>query len=315
MSGSKTIETTVVKSFIQESRAYDYIYDPLYTVSSQKDHVKALKKASSAQISVKPLVNFGTMFSELSHYPPYQGHLKVESSVPVPVTKEFKESKGNCQEQKLFLNCDASVVGGNERHLYFHRPVLPFFQRVPVDIHLTEDHLSLLKFFCEEKETQKGQKDASHHSFSTQTDYRESETQTDPWTPDFIVKPGNNSELLTLATLSYGCGLPAGKFEVEMIEQARKKRLLEASLPPLTSNKDQWEKRQKILAEIEFSEWSFKENKIERLQQKLLEKTVIDKNSKSKKENEDRLQSLWNKKQEEKDKTIKKLEAKHNRAA
>ncbi|XP_022252794.1 cilia- and flagella-associated protein 91-like isoform X1 [Limulus polyphemus] len=318
MSENKTTETTVgkTKNFIQESRVHDYIYDPLYTVSSQRDHVKASEKAFSAQMSVKPLVNFGTMFSELSHYPPYQGHVKVESSVPLPVTKEFKGSKGNSQEQKSFLSCDASAVGGNERHLYFHRPILPFLQPVPADIHLTEDHPSILKLLCEEKETQKSQKDTSHHSFSTQTDYREGETQTDPWTPDFIVKPGINSEILTLATLSYGCGLPAGKTEVEMIERARKKRHLEASLPPLTSNKEQWEKRQRILAEIEFSEWSFRENKIERLQQKrqkLLEKTIIDKNSKSKKENEDRLQSLWNKKQEEKNKTVRRLEAKHTR--
>ena len=38
----------------------------------------------------------------------------------------------------------------------------------------------------------------------TQTLYRDSETQTDPYTPAFVVKQGTNPELLTLATLSYG---------------------------------------------------------------------------------------------------------------
>jgi len=38
-----------------------------------------------------------------------------------------------------------------------------------------------------------------------QTDYRESETQTDPYSPDYVVRPGTASpELLTLATLTWG---------------------------------------------------------------------------------------------------------------
>ena len=37
-----------------------------------------------------------------------------------------------------------------------------------------------------------------------QTDYRDSETQTDPYTPEYVVRPGSQPELLTLATLSYG---------------------------------------------------------------------------------------------------------------
>ena len=38
----------------------------------------------------------------------------------------------------------------------------------------------------------------------TQTDYRDSEAQTDPYTPEYVVRPGSQPELLTLATLSYG---------------------------------------------------------------------------------------------------------------
>lgn len=37
-----------------------------------------------------------------------------------------------------------------------------------------------------------------------QTDYRESETQTDPYSPEYITRPGSQPELLTLATLSFG---------------------------------------------------------------------------------------------------------------
>ena len=37
-----------------------------------------------------------------------------------------------------------------------------------------------------------------------QTDYRDSETQTDPYSPAYVVRPGSQPELLTLATLYYG---------------------------------------------------------------------------------------------------------------
>lgn len=41
-----------------------------------------------------------------------------------------------------------------------------------------------------------------------QTDYRDSEAQTDPYTPEYVVRPGSQPELLTLATLSYGMTPP-----------------------------------------------------------------------------------------------------------
>ena len=41
-------------------------------------------------------------------------------------------------------------------------------------------------------------------SVMVQTDYREAETQTDPYTPEYVVLPGSQPEVLTLATLSYG---------------------------------------------------------------------------------------------------------------
>ena len=39
-----------------------------------------------------------------------------------------------------------------------------------------------------------------------QTDYRDSETQTDPYSPEYVIQPGTQPELLTLATLAYGKG-------------------------------------------------------------------------------------------------------------
>ena len=38
----------------------------------------------------------------------------------------------------------------------------------------------------------------------TQTDYRDSEAQTDPYSPEYVVQPGTQPELVSLALLSYG---------------------------------------------------------------------------------------------------------------
>ena len=43
-----------------------------------------------------------------------------------------------------------------------------------------------------------------HRTICTQTDYRDESCQTDPYSPDYVIKPGVQPELLTLATLSYG---------------------------------------------------------------------------------------------------------------
>lgn len=41
-------------------------------------------------------------------------------------------------------------------------------------------------------------------SVLVQTDYRDSDVQTDPYSPEYVVRPGSQPELLTLASLSYG---------------------------------------------------------------------------------------------------------------
>lgn len=70
-------------------------------------------------------------------------------------------------------------------------------------------HLSFC--FFREHFVSSGGKNAEHSEQSThftvgvQTDYRESETQTDPYSPEYTVQPGRTpSELLQLATLTWG---------------------------------------------------------------------------------------------------------------
>ena len=91
----------------------------------------------------------------------------------------------------------------------------------------------------------------------TQSTYRESEAQTDPYTPAYVVPEGTDPEVLMLEHLKFGEGLPAGAREVEKIEQARAKRHLEANLPPATDVFFSFKKR--LLEWQEMKEFNIKQ--------------------------------------------------------
>ncbi|KAF5890355.1 protein MAATS1, partial [Clarias magur] len=100
-----------------------------------------------------------------------------------------------------------------------------------------------------------------------QTDYRDSETQTDPYSPQYILRPGAAiPEVLTLALFSWGDGLPAGLDQVELIERARKKRAWHATLPHL-HDLTQLDKRKKMMDKLEREQWAFREQEIKKLQE------------------------------------------------
>lgn len=150
----------------------------------------------------------------------------------------------------------------------------------------------------------------------TQTDYRDGEAQTDPYTPEYVVRPGSAPELLTLATLGYGCGLPAGLAEVEMIERARAKRAWEATLPPL-SDTSQLERRRRMMDEMERKEWAVREQEIEKLQAARLQvllKLLQQREENQQELNTKRLDRLWAKKQKEKQERSLKIRYEHIKA-
>ncbi|KAF6769497.1 hypothetical protein AHF37_12430 [Paragonimus kellicotti] len=107
-------------------------------------------------------------------------------------------------------------------------------------------------------------------SKKVQTDYRDSEAQTDPYSPPYVVNVGETPEVLTLATLGMGKGLPAGLHDVEMIERARERRQIEANLEPfgeIANNPRKVAKRRKILQQLELREWHYREREVEALQE------------------------------------------------
>ncbi len=92
-----------------------------------------------------------------------------------------------------------------------------------------------------------------------------------------------------------------------MYPGARAKRTWEASLPPL-DDPQQWEKRFKMMSDMERHEWLLRENEIEKLQNlriQLLEKMLKDNESHQYDTSIERINRQWTKKQVEREEFVK----------
>ena len=121
-----------------------------------------------------------------------------------------------------------AIVAGQGQFKYFKRPNMPRMTAVAPHLLLAppvRNEVNKAQDIIHEVAT----KDAE-----VQTMYRESEAQTVPYTPEYILVDGNIPEVLLLKDLTYENGLPIGQKEIEMIEQARAKRETEMNLPPFT---------------------------------------------------------------------------------
>ncbi|EGW13237.1 AMY-1-associating protein expressed in testis 1-like [Cricetulus griseus] len=242
------------------NRPYDFLYDPLFIVSSERDHEQANIQATLVRSRLKKVPNFRSMFSNLFHHPRYSMYWNKSDPVPSCVNREWRGEEAKHKEAlRLRAATDASFlmpkeeyedpeVSGRNRYKFFDR----------------------LEIFAFPPETSKYAVIPLKCTVGTQTDYRDADVQTDPYSPEYVVCQDTIPELLTLATLTWGRGLPAGQAEVEMIERAREKRAWEGSLPPL-SDIFHFEKRREMMNAMERKEWAFREGEIEKLQDLRLE--------------------------------------------
>ncbi|EKX55082.1 hypothetical protein GUITHDRAFT_160607 [Guillardia theta CCMP2712] len=182
---------------------------------------------------------------------------------PIYTVSGFRGGNQGAAASRMVLKL--SAVSGANRFKYFRTPTVPSLQTVPPDVLLSVDAKSaesLPEVMVEEEPAVK--------VASTQTDYRESETQTDPFTPD--VAPLDPSapepELLQLKDLVWGRGLPAGMAEIEMIERARKRRAFEAALPDIGEDPETW---RNMMEMQQMEELARREAEIQALQEQRLE--------------------------------------------
>lgn len=202
-----------------------------------------------------------------------------------------------------------TLVQGAQRHKYFKRPLIPVLQSVPPDVvmNIPDEQINAAKISEEEQEEEPLAK-----TVEIQTDYRESGTQTDPFTPDYLIERGQTPEVKRIAHLNYGRGLPASMAEMELIEQMRERRAFENALPP-TSDEACFTLRRKLMEEQEFREWANREDDIKRLQNErlnLLQSALVEREKESEDNHSRRIEDIRLKKTEDKEKSIAKIQRK-----
>merc|ERR1719310_2715006 len=141
---------------------------------------------------------------------------------------------------------------------------------------------------------------------ATQSVYRESESQTDPYSPEYFVKPGQVPEVLTLTHLTYNQGLPVTETELKIIERTRQKRLFEQMLPPPTDEFN-LEVRMSLMEAQEFRDWAERERHIRELQEKrlqLLRDALEARDERREQSQNDKVECMRAKKEEERDRVL-----------
>lgn len=271
---------TMVKTGVQASRQHDHIYDPVYTVSSQRVHVREYQRGRLGTVERVP--DFPNMFSDLATAPSHTYRMKQASLgdnvPPFPPQGEMKTAP------------ESSVLG-SLRFKYFKRPVVPFLHSIPAEILLAPSQsVANDPNAPPEEEVEQGTR-----TVGIQTMYREGEAQTDPYTPDYITNPGQDDpEILNLAHLTYGKGLPASLHEINMLHRMREKKAFEDSLPPITDEAS-FEIRKKLLEQRELQEWALREEQMKKEQEDKLQvliKTLQEREAKSDALNEARVDKV-----------------------
>jgi len=185
---------------------------------------------------------------------------------PVYTVSGFRGG-GQAASGRVVLKLGA--VSGANRFKYFKTPSVPTLRTVPPEVLLSVDTAPIatqdsIQHFAQEPEP-------ISKTVATQSDYRESEVQTDPFTPDVAgIRDGSTEqpELLQLRELVWGRGLPAGVAEIEMIERARKRRAFEASLPDIQDDPETWKQMMEMQ---QMEEMARREAEIQALQDQRLE--------------------------------------------
>jgi hypothetical protein len=162
-------------------------------------------------------------------------------------------------QQQAMAN-DARVVVGSERHKFFKRPVVAYMDAIPANVVVAAEDTAQ-----DNEQTEEVAEEATK-SCGIQTVYRDGEVQTEPYTADYIISPDQpEPEVLALAHLTFGNGLPGSLEEVELVQKLRERRAFEASIPTGT-DEESLRVRARMLEERELRDWEDREKQMQKEQ-------------------------------------------------
>jgi len=255
---SQVVAVTQLRQGFSTTRPLDKHYDPVYATSKGR-----AAAAHAATIRSMPAPEAATTTHNASQPSAAPMHK------PAP-------------PMAAAIEADSRVIRGPHRFKFHTRPVMPYMNAIPAEVLLSPEAIAAA---TEAEARLAGAIDPAaaapeaaepvSKSVGVQTVYRESQTQTDPYTPDYITAPGQaDPEVLSIAHLKWGAGLPAGLEEVQLIQKLREKRAFEASLPTGTDEAS-LKLRKKLLEERELQEWATREEEMREEQEARL-RVLID---------------------------------------
>ena len=192
---------------------------------------------------------------------------------------------------------------GNHRFKFFRRPVMPRTSAVPSNVLLattaTQNPLEPVDEVVS----------SPTREVEVQTIFRESEAQTVPYAPPYVLRPGEKPRILLMANLTTNNGLPIGPAEATMVQFALQKRDLEDSLPPFTDEAS-LNLRKKLMEQQELREMRVRENEIDaqrELRIEQLEQALVAREETSEFATAQRVENLRVRLMEERDKRLQQL--------
>lgn len=245
------------------------IADTVYTVSSATDHYREQARNGGYRVERCPV--FETFYSTLQHYPSSSFRLKGRDQVPGYISRDYLPYQRDARDVKQ--RSSSALVSGVHRYKYGQRSVLT--SNLPI--------ILVKSARVEDAATSRPPPapgalvSKKSCTVGTQSDYREGEAQTDPYSPDYVLpeRPSTKQTILSrmhncegvpelshLHGLTFGMGDRPGVAEVTHINKLRAKRAFEATLPPL-SDVAKLPIRQKMMEEWEEKEWKEREDEIE----------------------------------------------------
>jgi hypothetical protein len=146
-----TTTQTIQRPFVKPSRNYDYLYDPVFTLSSFRDHSKEMYRSQTGPDRLYKVPNYKNMFSTLRHYPHQTLRLDMTDPVPRHVPRYWFGYKDQARDTlirytkfnydplvKVPPKVHASVdVDGSDRYKFFRRPIIPFLPQMPPSVVLS----------------------------------------------------------------------------------------------------------------------------------------------------------------------------------
>ncbi|KFB42923.1 hypothetical protein ZHAS_00010790 [Anopheles sinensis] len=248
------------------SRAFDHIYDPLYVASDRKDVCRAnhAALAKSAPIGIFPV--YQSMFSELprltrNHYVMHRNPLPYHPEVQVTSLRTY--GTGYTAQTP-----DTSRVLGSERAKFFCHPNSG---ETGCNVRYAPEHhgggeQETEYCGCDYDESTGDTGQPRFREVASQTVFRESSAQTQPWMPTAVLKENvmPAAEIVYVAEMLQHTRFP-GVNEVEIVERARRKRTWEYALGACDSV-DEWRQQKLVLQIFEWEEWVARERQIDRYQ-------------------------------------------------